>query len=515
MRRGFLVVLLFIIVVFVYTILLVQTNTFTLIGGLLEDSGLSILSGPITLYCIEIGLSLLSVIIVFRIVLRQQTYAYNKAHWILIMLLSPIVGIILYNVFARDFTTRRLEITRPLMAKKAFLNLEEPTDPDYSAFPKGNVFRFIHETTGRSVYQDDTRIELLNNGDVFFPRLIAELERASQYILMEFYILKTDKIGRKVLDILRRKAAEGVDTNLIYDHFGSVHHIDRAYMATLKEAGVKIGVFDPQRVSLFNSNVNFRNHRKATVIDGNVGFLGGMNLGDEYNHDSPKFGFWRDSHILITGNGVTSIQNVFIKDWYYITGKVIEKPLDKTVEAFPGLFAVLESGPDFEVGLIKDAYLKMITSAQKSIRISTPYLIIEPEMMSALKIAAKSGVEVIFLVPGLSDRAMMGYATRSYYEQLLSYGIRIFEYSGHFVHSKVLLVDGEIASVGSVNFDPRSFHINFEATGIFENAAVGSVASAFAEDLTKSREITAEEWRKRGFFRRFIQGLVNLFSPLF
>lgn len=514
MRKGFLVVLLFIIVAFVYTILLVQTNTFEIIGNLLQESGVSILSGPITLYFIEIGLSLIAVAIVFEIVLKQ-TYAYNKAHWILIMLLSPIVGIILYNVFARDFTTRKLAATRPLIAKKTFLDLEEPTAPDYSAFPKGDVFRFISDTTGRSVYQDDTRIELLNNGDQFFPRLIAELERAKQYILMEFYILKTDAIGRKVLDILKRKAAEGVDTHLIYDHFGSSHHIDRSYMATLKAAGVKISVFDPQKISLFNSNVNFRNHRKATVIDGNVGFLGGMNLGDEYNHQSPRFGFWRDSHILITGNGVTSIQNVFIKDWYYITGKVIEKPLDKSVETFPGLFAVLESGPDFENGLIKDVYLKMITSAKKSVRIATPYLIIEPEMMSALKIAAKSGLEVTFLVPGLSDRAMVGYATRSYYEQLLSYGIRIFEYKDHFVHSKILLVDEEIASVGSVNFDPRSFHINFEATGVFENAAVGAVASAFAEDLTKSREINAEEWRKRGFFRRFLQGLINLFSPLF
>ena len=514
MRKGFLVLLLFIIVAFVYTIVLVQTNTFEIIGNLLSESGLTLLSGPITLYFVEIGLSLVAIAIVFEIVLKQ-TYAYNKAHWILIMLLSPIVGIILYNVFARDFTTRKLAATRPLIAKKAFLALEEPTSPDYSAFPKGDVFRFIHDTTGRSVYQDDTRIELLNNGDEFFPRLIAELERAKSYILMEFYILKTDGIGRLVLDVLRRKAAEGVDTHLIYDHFGSVHNIDRSYMASLKAAGVKVSVFDPQKISLFNSNVNFRNHRKATIIDGNVGFLGGMNLGDEYNHQSPKFGFWRDSHILITGNGVTSIQNVFIKDWYYITGTVIEKPLDKSVEAFPGLFAVLESGPDFEYGLIKDVYLKMITSAKKSVRIATPYLIIEPEMMSALKIAAKSGLEVVFLVPGKSDRAMVGYATRSYYEQLLSYGIRIFEYKDHFIHSKILLVDDEIASVGSVNFDPRSFHINFEATGIFENAAVRNVAASFADDLKKSREITTEEWRKRGFFRRFLQGLINLFSPLF
>jgi len=514
MKRGFLVILLFIIVSFVYTILLVQTNTFELIGKLLEQSGLSILSGPITIYAIEIGLTLLAVVIVFRLVLKQ-TYATNKAHWILIMLLAPIVGITMYVIFARDFTTRRLALRRPLIAQKAFLKLEEPTEPDWTQSPYGEIFRFIQDSTGRSVYQDDTRVELLNNGDAFFPRLIEECRRAKDYIMMEFYILKSDGIGRQVMDVLKEKALAGVEVYLIYDHFGSVHHLQKEYLKSLRDSGVRIAVFDPQKISLFNSNVNFRNHRKATVIDGNVGFVGGMNLGDEYNHGSPKFGFWRDSHLLNKGNGVTCIQNVFVKDWYYITGIVLEKPLDKSIESFPGLFSVIESGPDFENGLIKDVYLKMISSARKSIKIVTPYLIIDPEMMSALKIAAKSGVEVTFLVPGMSDRVMVGFATKSYYEPLLGYGIKIYELTGRFVHSKILIIDDQVASVGSVNFDPRSFHINFEVTAVFANPAVDDVVSAFYTDLSRATAILESVWKKRGFFRRVIQGLVNLFSPLF
>ncbi|HOW37796.1 MAG TPA: cardiolipin synthase [Bacillota bacterium] len=514
MKRGFLVILLFVIVSFVYTILLVQSNTFELIGNLFEQSGIEILSGPITIYSIEIGLSFLAVVIVFRLVLKQ-TYATNKAPWILVMLLAPIVGITLYVIFARDFTTRRLALRRPLIAQKAFLKLEEPTEPDLDRFAFGEIFGFIKETTGRSVYQDDTRVELLNNGDVFFPRLMEECRRAKEYIMMEFYILKSDGIGRQVMDILKEKALAGVDVYLIYDHFGSVHHLKKDYLKSLRASGVKIAVFDPQRISLFNSNVNFRNHRKATVIDGNVGFVGGMNLGDEYNHGSPKFGFWRDSHLLIKGNGVTSIQNVFVKDWYYITGALLEKPLDKSVESFPGLFSVVESGPDFENGLIKDVYLKMISSAKKSIKIVTPYLIIDPELMSALKIAVKSGVDVTFLVPGMSDRMMVGFATKSYYEPLLNYGIKIFELTGHFVHSKIMVIDDTVASVGSVNFDPRSFHINFEVTAVFANRAVDDVVTAFSADLSRSTAVSETIWQKRGFFRRVIQGLVNLFSPLF
>jgi cardiolipin synthase len=507
------VVLLFIVISFVYTIVLVQSNTFVLIRDLLSNSGTVILSGPITIYAIEVGLALLAVVIVFRIVLKQ-TYAKNKSHWILIMLLAPIVGIIMYIVFARDFTTKRLSLTRPLLAKKEFLKFEEPTNPRYPENETGEIFRFIKETTGRSVYQDDTRVEILNNGDQFFPLLIEELKKAKEYIMMEFYILKNDKIGQKVLDILREKALSGLTVYLIYDHFGSLHHLNRGYMRSLRDAGVHIGVFDPQEISVFNSNVNFRNHRKATIIDGNIGFVGGMNLGDEYNHDSPKFGFWRDTHILIRGNGVTSIQNVFIKDWYYITNQVLEEPLDKTVESFPGLFAVIESGPDYEVGLIKDVYLKMISSAKKSIKITTPYVVTEPEMLSALKIAAKSGVEVTFLVPGKNDNVVAGFSTRSYYEPLLAFGVRIFEYTDHFVHSKILIIDDEIASVGSVNFDTRSFLINFEVTAVFANDAVRDLTNQFRLDLSRSREIMVTEWKKRGFFRRFVQGLVNLFSPL-
>jgi len=512
-RRGFLVVLLFIIVSFVYTIVLVQSNTFGLIRDLLSQSGTVILSGPITIYVIEITLALVAVVIVCRIVLKQ-TYAKNKSHWILIMLLSPIVGIILYIVLAREFTTKRLDITRPLLAQKAFLKLEEPTKPEYPNNEKGEIFHFIHDTTGRSVYQDDTRVEILNNGDQFFPRLIEELAKAKDYIMMEFYILKNDNIGQKVLNVLREKALAGLTVYLIYDHFGSLYHQNKKYMRTLRDAGVKIGVFDPQQISIFNSNVNFRNHRKAIIIDGNIGFVGGMNLGDEYNHDSPKFGFWRDTHLLIRGNGVTSIQNVFIKDWYYITNEVLEEPLDKTIESFPGLFSIIESGPDYEVGLIKDVYLKMISSAKRTIKITTPYVVTEPEMLSALKIASKSGVEISFVVPGKNDNIVAGFSTRSYYEPLLAFGVRIFEYSDHFVHSKILIIDDEIASAGSVNFDARSFLINFEVTAVFANAAVGDLVNQFTKDMNQSKEITEKEWKKRGFLRRFIQGLVNLFSPL-
>ena len=506
MKRIFLLVALLIAATFVYTISLAQYISFTTI--------IDVLPHNVFIYATLIFLWLLALAVTIRIILKQ-TYAFHKSHWIIIMLLNPILGLLFYGIFARDFATRKFKKTRPLIATKAFLGLEEKTNPNFENHAFGPIFDYARKTTGRSVYEGDTHVEVLNNGDEFFPCLIENLEQAKHSILMEFYIIKTDTIGKRVLDILKEKAESGLDVYLIYDHFGSNNHLDRTYMREIENSGVNVGVFDPQTISIINSNLNFRNHRKAIVIDGWIGFIGGMNLGDEYNHDSKKFGFWRDTHLLVRGNGVTGIQNVFVKDWYYIHDDVLDVPLDTTGEDQPGLFTVIESGPDFEDSLIRDVYLKMISSAKQSVKIVTPYLIIEPELMIAIKLAVKSGVEVTLLLPGKSDYVTVGFATRSYYERLLELGVNIYEYEDTFVHAKVLIVDDEIASVGSVNIDPRSFHLNFEVTAIFENDAVDTLVATYEDDLRKSKKIDADIWKERGIFIKLLQGIFSLFSPIF
>ncbi|MDY0023556.1 MAG: cardiolipin synthase [Candidatus Izemoplasmatales bacterium] len=506
MKKIFMLIALAVVLLFVYTITLVQLTYFASVASIIHQE--------IVLYVITGIFWFLALTVVGRILLKP-TYAYNKSYWLLIIVLNPILGVFLYYLFARDFQTRRFEKTRPLIAQKAFLGLEENTLPHYAAYKHGEIFKYIRKTTGRSIYQDDTYVEVLDNGDEFFPRLIEELKKAKEYIFMEFYIIKNDNIGKKVLNILKDLSLKGVDVYLVYDHFGSNKHLDYKYMKELEKSGVKIGIFDPQTISLFNSNVNFRNHRKAIVIDDSVGFVGGLNLGDEYNHQDKKFGFWRDTHLLLKGNGVTGIKNVFIKDWYYITGKVLDKKRSQIKEDFKGYCSVIESGPDFENGLIKDVYLKMITSAKKSVKIVTPYLIIEPEIFAAIKVAVKSGVDIELLLPGKHDYFAVGLATQSYYEQLLMIGVKIYEYDEVFVHSKILIIDDELASVGTVNIDPRSFHLNFEVTCIFENSAVKNLVNSFNDDLTKSINISLESWKKRSVLSKIIQGWFNLFSPIF
>lgn len=506
MKRVFMIFALGVFGAFIYTISAMQYNYI--------NNVIQVFSGNVFGFIVSGFLGLIALVIIIRVLLKEE-YAYNKSYWLLIIVLNPILGIILYGIFARDFQLRKFPKTRPLIYHKAFLGYEEKSlELPYSG-QFSNIFSFIEKTTNRSIYQDDTKVTLLNNGDNFFPKLEEELKKAKDYILMEFYIIKTDVIGKRILNILADKAKEGLKVYLLYDHFGSNKFIEEDFMKYLKSCGVKIFVFDPQTLSVFNSNLNFRNHRKVTVIDGNTGFIGGMNLGDEYNHQSKKFGFWRDSQVMLEGCGVVGLYNIFIKDYYYVTERILDLYRNPKAVTQKGVVSLIESGPDYEVGLIKDVYLKMMSSAKESIKITTPYLILEPEIMAAIRLASYSGVKIQLMVPGLHDFFTVGFATKSYYETLLKLGVEIYEYRDRFIHAKTLIIDDKIASCGTVNLDPRSLNLNFEATAIFENSTVDDMVKTFNEDLKISDRINPEEWRKRGIFTRIAQACFNLFSPMF
>ncbi len=458
-------------------------------------------------------------ILMWIVLLLNHNYSYSKTLWLFITFLLPGWGIILYFFFARDFKTKILDEKRPMLASKEYLkyepNLPFTLDDNYL----NDIFRFSLNVSGRSLYQNNTKTQVLTNGDQMFPALKEALRQAKKYIYMTFYIIKTDQMGREVLDILKEKALEGLDVRLMYDSFGSNNfRLSRKYMKSLKAAGVKVIEFDCiQGIRVINilNRLNFRNHRKVTVIDGKYGFIGGMNLANEYNHLSNRFGFWRDTHLLVEGKGVIGLKNIFLKDWYYATGTWPETEEEVQEDIYhPGEFMVVESGPDYENMIIKDIYFKMINSAKRSIKIQTPYLILEPEMLQALKNAAKSGVIVEIIVPGKPDKVFMSLATKSYYDVLLETGVRIYEYKNVFIHSKVMIIDDYLASVGTVNFDPRSFNLNFEATAIIRDSSVDQLVYDFYEDRNRSNEILLNEWRKRPIFVKILQGFINLFSPI-
>ena len=449
--------------------------------------------------------------LVIMSVITKRKYVSYKTFWLIVLLVNPVLGLFLYFIFARDYKVDTLIKNRPLIKDEKFLDNNDQVKLEEDI---NGIFEFSHKISKRTVYQNNTKIDLLNNGDEFYPKLKETLINAKKTICMQFYILKNDDTSKEILDILKVKSKQGVKCYLQYDYLGSKKYLNKKYMKSLKESGVNISAFEPGIFSIFKSSVNFRNHRKITIVDSKYGFIGGINLGDEYNHLNSRYGFWRDSHIMVSGYGVNGLLGIFLKDWYYATKVNLECERNNDFIKEKSLFMAIESGPDYDQCIIKDIYYKMLCGAKKSIKIASPYLVIEPEMMQALKTASMSGVKVDILVPGKPDKFLINQATKSYYEELTFYGINVYEYKRNFMHSKILIIDDEIVSLGTVNFDPRSFNLNFEATTLFTGNTVKNVVDSFKNDLKVSTKIEYEIWRKRSYLKKVIQGIMNLLSPL-
>jgi len=498
MKKSSLLISLFIFVLAIYAVLL------TVFGNKEWEGSYAIIFNALH------TVNIIATIFIMLTILSKNDNSQRKVIWLAIMILIPIYGIFIYLIVARDYKTKFIQLDRPKIKDKTFLLHEPGVDID---LPAHDIFGYAHRLSGRTPYEGDTKTKVLTNGDMFFPELLKRLSEAKDSIYMAFYIIKRDLISREIMEILKEKAQKGVKVYLIYDLVGSKWFRGKL-VNELKSAGAHVVPFERLTPLHFFNAINFRYHRKLTIVDGKVGFIGGLNIGNEYNHKSRRFGFWRDTHLLVEGRGVISLTNIFIKDWYFATGKWLDTTYHYEKVKERGKVVVLESGPDYEEPIIKQVYFKMITDAKKSIKITTPYLMLEPEMLYALQTAAESGISVTILVPGKPDKFWVNQATKSYYEVLLQKGVEIYEYTNVFVHSKVLIIDDKIASVGSVNFDPRSFNINFEATVLIENASVKDLVHDFAQDLSKSTRIELTEWRKRSLINKIFQGFANLFTPL-
>ncbi len=470
---------------------------------------------------LEILFNLLSFAIVLTIFFRSENIQ-SKMAWLLFFIISPEFGLVLFICFGREFkkTKRFKKATR---GHDYNYLVHEPTtdfsEEKYSSLDH-DIFHIYKVSNGLSkhhVYVNDSEVNVLTNGDKKFPRLIEELKKAEDYIFMSYFIIKTDNIGKEVMNILKEKAEAGLDVRLMYDYLGGMR-ANSGYLKTLKKAGVKVVAIDKFSLGVFTTKVNYRNHRKMTIIDSKVGFIGGLNLGDEYNHGDKKFGFWRDTHLVMKGPILNSLMSVFVKDYYYATGDFIEDK--KFYAATPvqnpnGSVQVIQSGPDSRTPIIRDTYLKMITEAHESIKIASPYFILDTEILSALKIAATSGVKIQVLVPGLPDKKAVYHVTESMFEPLQEFGVEFYKYNDTFVHSKILIVDDKIASCGTFNMDIRSFIINWEATVLMTGNAVEHLVNDFNNDIYKeSTFVDPIEWKKRSVIKKFKEGMLNIFSPL-
>ena len=473
---------------------------------------------------IDIGLRLIGIVLVLWILNKEINPSYKLA-WTMLILILPILGVVLYFVFGRSRIAaimqqhfeQRIEESREYLRDRPQTRQKlEALDPSAS-----NQSRYISDVSRFPVHENTTA-EYFQVGDDMFPVLVHELEQAKHFIFIEYFIINDGVMWQTILDILEQKAAEGVDVRLIYDGFGCLTTLPHKYYEELRKKGITCQVFNPFR-PILNIIQNNRDHRKLCIIDGWVGFTGGINLSDEYINQKERFGHWKDTAIMLKGEAVWNMTVMFLHMWAVI-GRTEEKidyevylPHRNHQEQFMGNGFVqpfCDTPLDEEI-VGENVYLNIINKARQYVYICTPYLIIDNEMMTALCLAAKNGVDVRIMTPGTPDKKLVFLLTQSYYRQLLENGVKIYEYQPGFLHAKTFVCDDEIAVVGTINLDYRSLYLHFEdGVWIYGNDVIWSMKEDFVQTLEDCHTVPLEFCKNRKIPVRIMQNVLRAFAPM-
>jgi len=470
---------------------------------------------------------ILSIAVVLYIINRQDNPAY-KLVWVSLILTVPIFGGLLYLIVGGNHDSRRF-VKKLLAASDGTAKLLRQ-DPDVRrelAAEDSNMAvqsAYIERAAKYPVYKN-THAHYMPSGEAFFERLILELKKAKHYIFMEFFIIEEGLMWDTVLAILKQKAGEGLDVRMMYDDVGSLMTVPYRYDAKIREKGIKCIAFNPFVPSL-SLRLNNRDHRKIVVIDGHTAFTGGSNLADEYINGYPKHGQWKEAMILLRGEASYSFTSMFLQTWKYYADRYYEEDMDYELykpqvymdEAEPleyaGFIQPYGDSPVDDEQTSEGVYLNLVTKASRYIYIATPYFVVGNELLTAICMAAKSGVDVRILTPHVADKVYVHATTRSYYRQLVEAGVRVYEYTPGFVHSKLVVVDDKVCTVGTVNMDFRSLYLHFECgVWVYQNAAVQAVRDDLVSTYRISQEITLED-TKAGLIMRLVNTLLRLFAPL-
>lgn len=457
--------------------------------------------------------------------------------WLLIFLLLPGVGLLIYAVFGRNirkikiFKTQKL--ANDIKEEKLFENLEEIqelvkleqdsikerslADDELADYSKKRVISLLLNT-GMFPFTTNNNIDVYIDGNQKFENLIKDIKSAKDHIHLEYFIIKDSEIGRKIRDLLIEKAKKGVKIRILYDDVGCWRFwFHRKFFNEMKKHGIDIMPFLPAKFPIIGSKLNYRNHRKIVVIDGKVGYTGGINIGDEYVGKNKKFGYWRDTHIRIEGTSVYLLQMTFLIDWYYTTKEIIliKKYFPKMSYCGDSMVQVVASGPDSDWEAIHYAYFSAICQAKKSIYIETPYFIPDESILRALKSAALSGVDVRIIFPKIADHKMVNSASYSYFADILKSGGKVYLYTKGFIHSKIVIIDDKISSTGSANMDLRSFMLNFEINAfIYDKDVIEIMTKDFFEDMKNSEELDESDFENRNIIIKAKESISRLFSPI-
>ena len=456
---------------------------------------------------------------VLYILSRKGNPAYKTA-WIILLLGFPILGATLYLIFGGNRLSDRLrrkmaEIDEAMdgltVQDPAVVDAMQAEDPDAAV-----MARYLANTIRCPAYRN-TRTQYFSSGEAFFDQLLRDLPRAEQSIYLEYFIIESGEIWSAILEILRQKASAGVEVRLIYDDFGCIQRLPRHYDRRLEALGIHARVFN-RFVPILDSRLNNRDHRKFCIIDGRIAFTGGINLADEYaNRGKPRFGRWKDCGVRLEGDAVWSVTVMFLSMWNYLADRKDfgPKPSVPPLSEASGYVQPYQDSPLDEEAVGRNVFINMISRARRYIWIMTPYLIVDEAMDEVLTTAAKSGVDVRIITPGIPDKPYVYEMTRANYLALLEGGVRIFEYSPGFAHSKLFLADDESVAVGTVNLDFRSLYLHFEdGVWLYRADCVADVRRDFDETFPQCREITLADAAKVHLPRRLFRAALRLISPL-
>jgi cardiolipin synthase len=444
--------------------------------------------------------------------------------WSIVLIALPFVGLIFYIFLGQNYRKEKIFSLKEVRDLRV---IDQLSRQQIAMFHKAGQYPPSMErckniitlllNNSKAIFTEYNQVEIYSDGETTLAAMKAAMEEANDFIHLESYIIENDRIGNEVKDLLIRKAREGVEIRVIYDDVGS-WNLSKKYVRSLQQEGVEIVPFAKVHLLRRSSmKVNYRNHRKILVVDGFVGFMGGINVADRYVTGG-KFGAWRDTHLRIEGDAVPFLQAIFLMDWYFVTKKLLGQrkryyPVGKKQAPCP--MQIASSGPDSDWASVMQAYFAAIVQAKDHIYITTPYFTPNESILTAIKTASLSGVDVRLIIPARSDSRLVYSGTRSYFSELLEAGIKIYLYQKGFNHSKVMMVDGYFAAVGSANMDIRSFEHNFELISlIYDENITRKLEDQFHEDISYSRLVRLRWWNKRSGWSKMKEAFARLCSPL-
>ena len=463
----------------------------------------------------------LLIAVIFYVLLKERRDPAETLAWILIILVIPVGGMLAYMLFGRSWRkSRQFSYDDDTVSKKLRAicseQLKELSKPDYAELV-GRNFVTLLLNNGEAALTLGNRLRILNNGRECFPVMFSDLRNASRFIHIEVFGIESGELFEQMFAILSERASVGVEVRVIFDSVGS-RALKLRDVERMRAAGIEACSYMPVWLPHFANKFNYRNHRKIVVIDGQIGYTGGMNIADRYLHGT-KRGVWRDTQIRLEGGSVTMLNAVFINDWSFVTdGELLYDmkyfPTPDIPQTLP--IQIATSGPDSPHATIMQAYFAAIGNARRYIYISTPYLLPNQPIVTALKVAAMSGVDVRILIPVRGDNMVVAWAGYSNVDTLLDSGVSVYLYKKGFNHSKFLVIDDELCSIGSANLDYRSFDTDFEVQAyIYDSKISAELKGYFLADLKDSELITREGWEHRSRVSKIMEPIARLFGSLF